>query len=82
MEDQLVQEVELLRLRRVRYIPDIPDTLYMVQEKPRTLGLDVLAASIPGKYTLVFLGVYSKLVCHKIMKQITEQINTTRIIFG
>lgn len=54
VEDQLIQEVELLRLRRVRYIPDIPDTLYMVQEKPRTLGLDVLAASIPGKYTLVF----------------------------
>lgn len=54
----------------------------MVQEKPRTLGLDVLAASIPGKYTLVFLGVYSTLVCHKIMKQITEQINTTRIVFG
>ncbi|XP_054270388.1 BTB/POZ domain-containing protein 7 [Macrosteles quadrilineatus] len=47
VEDQLVQEVELLRLRRVRYIPDIPDTLYMVQDKPRPLGVDVLAASIP-----------------------------------
>lgn len=48
VEDQLVQEVELLRLRRVRYIPDIPDTLYMVQDKPRAIGVDVLSASIPG----------------------------------
>lgn len=47
LEDQLVQEVELLRLRRVRYIPDIPDTLYMVEDKPRPMGVDVLAASIP-----------------------------------
>lgn len=62
MEDQLVQEVELLRLRRVRYIPDIPDTLYMVQEKPRTLGLDVLAASIPGKYKF-YVGMFSELLC-------------------
>lgn len=51
LEDQLVQEVELLRMRRARYIPDIPDTLYMVEDKPRSLGpagVDVLAAAIPG----------------------------------
>ncbi|KAK7863556.1 hypothetical protein R5R35_011180 [Gryllus longicercus] len=50
LEDQLVQEVELLRVRRARYIPDIPDTLYMVDEKPRPMGaagVDVLAAALP-----------------------------------
>lgn len=30
LEDQMVQETELMRMRRARYIPDIPDTLYMV----------------------------------------------------
>ncbi|XP_015590954.1 BTB/POZ domain-containing protein 7 isoform X2 [Cephus cinctus] len=50
VEEQLVQEAELVRLRRARYIPDIPDTLYMVEDKPRALGaagVDVLAAALP-----------------------------------
>lgn len=53
----MVQETELLRLRRARYIPDIPDTLYMVDEKPRSLGavgVDVLSAALPGKQALNF----------------------------
>lgn len=47
----MVQEAELVRLRRARYIPDIPDTLYMVDEKPRVMGaagVDILAAALPG----------------------------------
>ncbi|KAK0161755.1 hypothetical protein PV327_008171 [Microctonus hyperodae] len=50
VEEQMIQEVELVRLRRARYIPDIPDTLYMVDEKPRSMGavgVDVLAAALP-----------------------------------
>ncbi|XP_057341888.1 BTB/POZ domain-containing protein 7 [Microplitis mediator] len=50
VEEHMVQEAELVRLRRARYIPDIPDTLYMVDEKPRsmgTAGVDVLAAALP-----------------------------------
>lgn len=50
LEDQLVQEVEMLRVRRARYMQDIPDTLYMVEDKPRihgTAGVDVLAAVLP-----------------------------------
>lgn len=50
VEEQMVQEVELVRLRRARYIPDIPDTLYMVDEKPRAMGavgVDILAAALP-----------------------------------
>ncbi|KAL7289282.1 hypothetical protein TKK_0017216 [Trichogramma kaykai] len=50
VEEQMVQEQELIRLRRARYIPDIPDTLYMVDEKPRVMGaagVDVLAAALP-----------------------------------
>lgn len=50
VEDQLVQEVELHRMRRARYMQDIPDTLYMVDETLRshgTAGLDVLAAALP-----------------------------------
>lgn len=50
VEDQLVQEVELLRMRRARYMQDIPDTLYMVEDKPRahgTAGVDVLASVLP-----------------------------------
>lgn len=31
-----------------RYIPDIPDTLYMVDEKPRH-AIDIIAQAIPGK---------------------------------
>lgn len=58
LDDQLVQEVELLRLRRARIahlrdIADIPDTLYMVEEKPRPIGaagVDVLSAALPGMY--------------------------------
>ncbi|CAG9855347.1 unnamed protein product [Phyllotreta striolata] len=50
VEDQLVQEVEMMRLRRARYMQDIPDTLYMVEEKPRLqgpAGVDVLASVLP-----------------------------------
>lgn len=50
LEDQLVQEVEIMRLRHNRYIQDIPDTLYMVEEKPRVqgaAGVDVLASVLP-----------------------------------
>lgn len=47
VEEQLVQEVEMLRLRRARYIQDIPDTLYMVEDKPRVHGVDVLASALP-----------------------------------
>lgn len=50
VEDQLVEEVELLRMRRARYIQDIPDTLYMVEDKPRShgaVGVDILAAALP-----------------------------------
>lgn len=50
VEDQLVQEVEIMRMRRARYMQDIPDTLYMVEEKPRPhgpAGVDVLASVLP-----------------------------------
>lgn len=50
VEDQLVQEVEMMRMRRARYMPDIPDTLYMVEDKPRLhgpVGVDVLASVLP-----------------------------------
>lgn len=50
VEDQLVQEVELMRMRRARYMQDIPDTLYMVEDKPRPhgpAGVDVLASVLP-----------------------------------
>nr|CAI5836975.1 unnamed protein product [Callosobruchus analis] len=50
VEDQLVQEVEIMRMRRARYMQDIPDTLYMVEEKPRPhgpAGVDVLASALP-----------------------------------
>ncbi|PSN36953.1 hypothetical protein C0J52_15878 [Blattella germanica] len=41
LDDHLVQEVQLLRMRRAPYSPDIPDTLYMVEDKPRPLGTAV-----------------------------------------
>lgn len=50
VEDQLVQEVEIMRMRRARYMQDIPDTLYMVEEKLRphgTVGVDVLSSVLP-----------------------------------
>ncbi|KAJ8981490.1 hypothetical protein NQ317_007016 [Molorchus minor] len=50
VEDHLIQEVEILRMRRARYMQDIPDTLYMVEEKPRPhgpAGVDVLASVLP-----------------------------------
>ncbi|XP_018335023.1 BTB/POZ domain-containing protein 7 isoform X2 [Agrilus planipennis] len=52
VEDHLVQEVELHRMRRARYMQDIPDTLYMVGHKPKhrpygMANVDVLAATIP-----------------------------------
>jgi BTB/POZ domain-containing protein 7 len=51
VEEQMVPEADLVRLRRPRYVADIPDALYMVEEKPRimgTAGVDVLAAVFPG----------------------------------
>lgn len=50
VEDQLGQEVEAMRMRHARYIQDIPDTLYMVEDKPRVrgaAGVDVLACALP-----------------------------------
>ncbi|OXU23670.1 hypothetical protein TSAR_001748, partial [Trichomalopsis sarcophagae] len=55
VEEQMVQEAELVRLRRARYIHDIPDTLYMVDEKPRVMGaagVDILAAALPDSATM------------------------------
>ncbi|XP_049844700.1 BTB/POZ domain-containing protein 7 [Schistocerca gregaria] len=55
LDDHMLQEVELLRIRRARYAPDIPDTLYMVEEKPRPMGaagVDVLAAALPDAATM------------------------------
>lgn len=55
VEEQMVQEADLVRLRRPRYVADIPDALYMVDEKPRpigTAGVDVLAAAFPGTLTV------------------------------
>lgn len=52
----MVQEADLVRLRRPRYVADIPDALYMVEEKPRamgTAGVDVLAAAFPGIITYI-----------------------------
>ncbi|KAG7199914.1 hypothetical protein KM043_014357 [Ampulex compressa] len=51
-EIKIVQEADLLRLRRPpRYVADIPDALYMVEEDPRGVGtaagVDVLAAAFP-----------------------------------
>lgn len=55
VEEQMVQEADLVRLRRPRYVADIPDALYMVDEKPRPIGMagvDVLAAAFPGTLTV------------------------------
>lgn len=59
VEEQMVQENELVRMRRARYIPDIPDTLYMVEEKPRAMGaagVDVLAAALPGIQIIIAIS--------------------------
>ena len=56
--DQLVQEMELVRLRMVRMSSQIPDTLYMIDDTP-TLppssqpsstanDLDVVTGAVPG----------------------------------
>ena len=54
LEDHLVPDVEMSQLRRNRFIRDIPDTLYMVEDKPRpramNVPVDVLAAAIPGEF--------------------------------
>ncbi|KAL1131208.1 hypothetical protein AAG570_010826 [Ranatra chinensis] len=49
VEEQSVNEGELVRVRRPRYIADIPDTLYMVEDKPRAtgIGIDVITHAIP-----------------------------------
>lgn len=61
----MIQEADLVRLRRPRYVADIPDALYMVEEKPRamgTAGVDVLAAAFPGITTLnYYLSHQSKI---------------------
>lgn len=41
------QQVDVLRMRRSRHLPDIPDTLYMVS-RLGTTGVDVLAAALPA----------------------------------
>lgn len=47
-------------VRRTRYMPDgIPDTLYMIEDKPTPISyglssLDVLTASIPSMKIIVF----------------------------
>lgn len=50
-------DVDVARMRRNRYIRDIPDTLYMVEDKPRSqaanVPVDVLAAAIPGNTLLL-----------------------------
>lgn len=60
VEEQLVQEVEILRMRRAKYIQDIPDTLYMVEDKPIRVhggggaaGVDVLASALPVPDTAI-----------------------------
>jgi len=54
-------------VRRTRYMPDgIPDTLYMIEEKPTSSSfglssLDVLTASIPSMETIFlkkFLSIF------------------------
>lgn len=57
----MVHQTELLRLRRSRYVADIPDTLYMVEDKPRTMGVDVLAAAIPGTFRAFVLFFFKNL---------------------
>lgn len=41
------QQIDVLRLRRSRHMPDIPDTLYMVS-RLSTNGVDVVAAALPA----------------------------------
>lgn len=36
LEDQMVQELDLMRYRRTCYVADIPDTLYMIDKKSRS----------------------------------------------
>jgi len=58
----MIQEADLVRLRRPRYVADIPDALYMVEEKPRamgTAGVDVLAAAFPGMISKVQRDIVS-----------------------
>lgn len=65
----MVQEADLVRLRRPRYVADIPDALYMVEEKPRamgTAGVDVLAAAFPGITTFSYYAI--TLLCFKNLK--------------
>lgn len=41
------QQVDILRMRRSRHMPDIPDTLYMVS-RLGTTGVDVVSAALPA----------------------------------
>jgi BTB/POZ domain-containing protein 7 len=73
LDDHLVQEVQLLRLRRMPYSPDIPDTLYMVEDKPRprgTAGVDVLAAALPGTLPCGFIRLHAEAWCHSMLCEI------------
>lgn len=55
LEDRIAsQQMDILRMRRSRHMPDIPDTLYMVSRLGTTgsgsggsVGLDVVAAALP-----------------------------------
>lgn len=50
LEDHMAsQQMELLRLRRSRHLPEIPDTLYMVSRLNNgTANIDVLSSVIPA----------------------------------
>ncbi|KAG8222764.1 hypothetical protein J437_LFUL007833 [Ladona fulva] len=65
LEERVAQEAELLRLRRaprpphLRDLPDIPDTLYMVEGRPRRgLGVGGLVGPGGGNGLLVHPGPY------------------------
>lgn len=49
LEDRIAtQQMDVLRMRRNRHLPDIPDTLYMVSRLGTVGGVDVIAASLPA----------------------------------
>ena len=71
VEDQSVPEVELSRMRRARYIRDIPDTLYMVEDKPRGMvSVDVLAAALPGKDADAFENTTRRVFCLSLLLEL------------
>lgn len=67
----MIQEADLVRLRRPRYVADIPDALYMVEEKPRamgTAGVDVLAAAFPGMIFSYYIIMFRKFIADILSK--------------